>query len=126
MIRLSKKWEYALRAVMFLAQAGKDNYYTVFKLSEELNISESFLRRIISEVEKTKIIKSQKGRRGWISISKEPGQYSVYEILKAVEEEIRVIDFDANKKSPLLPAYKELQEGFEEVLKKYTFDKLFK
>ena len=67
MIKLSKKWSYAIKAVIFIAE----NYPKLQKIqdiSESLNISESLLRRIIAELDKSWVLITTKGREWWVTL----------------------------------------------------------
>ena len=62
MLKLSKKWNYALKTIIYLANSGNNSFLKIATISKDLNISESLLRRIISELEKSGIVKTTKGR----------------------------------------------------------------
>ena len=68
MLKLSKKWNYALKTIIYLANSGNNSFLKIATISKDLNISESLLRRIISELEKSGIVKTTKGRNWWIQI----------------------------------------------------------
>ena len=70
MLKLSKKWNYALKTIIYLANSGNNSFLKIATISKDLNISESLLRRIISELEKSGIVKTAKGRNWWIQIWK--------------------------------------------------------
>ncbi|USN59507.1 MAG: Rrf2 family transcriptional regulator [Candidatus Peribacteria bacterium] len=59
-------------------------------MAQKQEISENLLRRIISQLEKAGILATTKGRNGGIQLGKSPESISVYDILKAVGEELGI------------------------------------
>lgn len=131
MIKLSKKGSYALKAILFIAESSPD-MVKIKEISTNQNISESMLRRLIADLEKTKIIKTIKGRNWWVILKKELNKISIYDILFAVWENLAIRDctkwwtcensHDCNTTNVL----SDLQRGFNSLLKIYTLDKIKK
>lgn len=132
MIKLSKKGDYAVKTVVFLANNQQKEIFKIAEISKILNISESLLRRIISELEKSQIIKSIKWRNWGILIGKDFEKISVFDILEAVWEELGIADctkwINCERKSccETTDIYNLLQKWFNGVLKIYTLDKITK
>lgn len=132
MIKLSKKWDYALKTIIFLANNKDNSFFTILEISKKLNISESLLRRIISELEKSWIIKTVKGRWWWIFLWKELKNISIFDILNSVNEELWITNctkwlFCENQNCcDTTNIYNMLQKSFNWVLKIYTLDKIVK
>lgn len=131
MIKLSKKWWYALKAIIYIAE--RDNELTkIIDISGDLNISESLLRRIISELEKSWILITTKWRTGWVNLWMEVEDISVYDILNSIWEELWISDctkwlycgnINDCKTTNLLW---NLQKTFNGILKLQTIDKIIK
>ena len=132
MLKLSKKWNYALKTIIYLANSGNNSFLKIATISKDLNISESLLRRIISELEKSGIVKTAKGRNWWIQIWKNFSEISVFDVLLAVDEELGITDctkwfFCENQQNcDTTTVYKNLQKWFNWILKLYTLDKIAK
>ena len=132
MLKLSKKWNYALKTIIYLANSGNNSFLKIATISKDLNISESLLRRIISELEKSGIVKTTKGRNWWIQIWKNFSEISVFDVLLAVDEELGITDctkwlFCENQQNcDTKTVYKNLQKWFNWILKLYTLDKIAK
>ena len=132
MLKLSKKWNYALKTIIYLANSGNNSFLKIATISKDLNISESLLRRIISELEKSGIVKTTKGRNWWIQIWKNFSEISVFDVLLAVDEELGITDcttwlFCENQQNcDTTTVYKNLQKWFNWILKLYTLDKIAK
>jgi len=129
MIKLSNKWDYAMKAVVYLWK-NSSNLVKIWTISEKLHISESLLRRIIANLEKSDIIASVKGRNGWIKLWKEPKDISVYDILYSVWEELWVSDCTKwiscsnHEECYTTEIYSLIQKGLTWILKLYTLDKI--
>lgn len=100
MFQISKKTEYGLRAMIMLAknfkspacrQAGK-KFCSVKIISEKENISFDFLEKIISQLEKSKLVKSSKGVNGGYLLAKSPDKIDVRKIVEALEGSGSVCD----------------------------------
>ena len=131
MLKLSKKWWYALKAVLYIAE-NNGKLFKIIDLSNELNISESLLRRIISDLDRWWILLTIKGRLGWVKLWKSLEKISVYDILNIVWEELWVTDctkwifcenIDSCVTTNLLW---NLQKSFNWILKLQTLDKIIK
>ncbi len=131
MIKLSKKWSYALKAMLYIAEKNP-KLIKILDISNDLNISESLLRRIISELEKSAILITLKGRNGGVKLGMELEDISVYDILNSVWEELGVSDctkwltcdnFDNCSTTTL---FWNLQKSFNWILKLQTLDKIIK
>ncbi len=131
MLKLSKKWSYAVKAVIYIAQS-KAELVRVSDIAKDEDISESLLRRIISDLEKVHILSTLKGRKGWVKLWKLPTQISTYDILDAIWEELSItdctkwIDCDNHSSCTTTSLFWSLQTGFNTLLKIYTLDKIIK
>lgn len=131
MLKLSKKWSYAVKAVIYIAIYW-DWLVKVSNIAKDEDISESLLRRIISDLEKVHILETKKGRSGGVRLWKLPNQISTYDILEAIWEELSITDctkwLDCDKHSICTTTnlFWSLQSWFNTLLKIYTLDKVLK
>ena len=79
----TKASEYGLLAVISIAQ--KDIPQNVDKLSKELNLSKSFLAKILQSLAKDGILTSFKGASGGFILLRELEDIYIFDIIKAVE-----------------------------------------
>ena len=94
-MRITTKGRYALRAMLALAQMGKNGKMVSIKtLSEKENISAMFLEQIFFKLKKAGIVKSIRGPGGGFSFARPLDSLSVYEILHAAGEEMVVLPCD--------------------------------
>ena len=132
MIKLSKKWSYALKAVIYIAKNYNNDLIKITDISEKENISLWMLRRIISDLEKSGILETIKWRNWWIKLWKKIHQISLFDIFFAVWEELWITDCtkwlkckNSNNCSTELLLWN-LQKGFNTLLNIYTIDKIIK
>jgi len=131
MIKLSKKWDYALKAICYIADRPLELVH-IKDISVDEEISESMLRRIIANLEKAGIIRTTKGRNGWVQLAKAPNLITVYAILEAVWEELGLTDCTKwiyCEKKPdcyTTDVLWNLQRWFNTLLKIQTLDKIVK
>lgn len=130
MIKLSKKWDYGLKAISYIARQEKR--VRISDISKELDISESFLRRIVHNFEKKWLLTTIKGRNGGVFIEKNLQEISLYDILLSLEEDVFITQCTSGEYCKnqdvcvTTDVLKSLQKGFTALLKLYTLDKIIK
>ena len=83
---LTKKSEYALLSLISIAKS--DEPINVDVLSKELNISKSFLAKIMQNLAKHEIVVSHRGVNGGFALKKPYDQVTILEITTAAEEKV--------------------------------------
>ena len=73
------------------------------EISNRQNISLNFLEQIFSSLRKKRIVKSIRGPLGGYIFDKNPGSISIYEVIKAIDEDLKInrcngSDFGCNSK----------------------------
>jgi len=131
MIKLSKKWSYALKAIIFIAQ-NNSSLVKIKDISISEKISETLLRRIIADAEKSELVKTVKWRNWWVKLWKELSKISVFDILKSAGEELWITECtkwescsNLNNCSTTYLLWN-LQKWFNSLLKINTLDKIVK
>lgn len=130
MIKLSKKWDYGLKAISYIAHQKRR--VKISDISKELSISEPFLRRIIHDFEKKGLLKTIKWRNGWVFIDKNLQEISLYDIFLSLEEDLFITNCTSGEycknqdRCVTTDVLKSLQKGFTALLKLYTLDKIIK
>jgi Rrf2 family protein len=131
MIKLSNKWWYALKAVLFVAK-NKWNIVKIKEISGSQYISETLLRRIIADLERHWVLKTFKWRNGGVVLWKELNRLSVYDVLLAVWEELGITDCtkglecDRQHDCSTTNLLWNMQKSFNGILKLQTLDKIVK
>lgn len=131
MIKLSKKWSYAIKAMIYIWKNNTE-LKKVSDISNDWKIPEALLRRIIADLDKKGIIETIKWRNGWVRLWKKICEISIYDILDSVWEELWVSDCtkwilcDKHDSCMTTDFYMTLQKWMNWVLKLYTLDKIIK
>lgn len=83
-MKLSKTAEYALRILVFMAKEP-DRLHTAKQLVDELNISDKYLRRLMTDLSKSGFIRSSQGREGGYTFIKNIDEIYIYDVINSVE-----------------------------------------
>ena len=83
---ITKKSEYALLSLISIAKSNEPK--NVDELSRELNISKSFLAKIMQNLAKQNLVISHRGVNGGFALNKSWENITILEIVIAAEEKI--------------------------------------
>lgn len=84
-MKISTKGRYALRLMLDLAVNGRDGYVALKDIAERQNISKKYLEQIVPLLNKSGMLKTNRGYQGGYMLLKEPSEYTVGEILRISE-----------------------------------------
>lgn len=118
-MRATKKAQYALRAVIFLAK--KKEVSSLRSIAEAEGISFDYLEKILSKLEKSNLVESKKGVTGGYLLAKNPKSINLKDVFDAVGEPISLVDC-LKKRCPLdskcraIKAWKKVNTKIEEAL----------
>ncbi len=84
-MKISTKGRYALRTLLDLAEHRSDGYISLRDIAERQGVSKKYLEQIIPVLNKTDILKTNRGYQGGYKLAKEPSQYTVGMILRLTE-----------------------------------------
>lgn len=83
---LSKTCEYALRAMIYVAQQSrKGKVVNIKEISENIDSPELFIGKILQGLSKQGFLKSSKGRNGGFFISEKEAETSLADIIIAID-----------------------------------------
>ena len=87
---ISRKSDYALRAVDYLARFEEEHSTssgnaTTVQLAKDMEIPYRFLRSIIKELCTANIVKSRRGNLGGIRLARPSSDISIYDVLMAID-----------------------------------------
>jgi Rrf2 family protein len=85
----SKQVEYALRAVIHLAALAPAPR-TVEQIAKATKVPQAYLAKVVQELVRTGILRSQRGIGGGISLAKEPAALTILEVVNAVDPICRI------------------------------------
>ncbi len=131
MIKLSKTWDTALKALCYIADHSSE-LVQIKDIAIDQDISESHLRLVITDLSHAGIIETKQGRHGGVQLLKQPELITIFDILVAVWEELGITDCTkdiyCDKKTDCYTTdvLGSLQKGFNSLLKLHTLDKIIK
>ncbi len=92
-MRISKKSQYGLRAMVYLAKIySKRRPCPIKEISEKEGIPFNFLEKIISQLEKAGLVKAKKGSGGGYFLARSPVKTTVREIFNTLEKNIALVE----------------------------------
>ncbi len=127
MLKLSKKSEYDLMAVRYLAINSSGKYSTAKEISEYYDIPFELASKVLQRLVRKNVISSYQGIRGGYTLVKPPEQISLIEVIHAIEDNYSITDCmkenssqkDCNHfdccmiKNPLIKLQKEIDNLFQ-------------
>ena len=84
-MKISTKGRYALRMLYDLALHQEEGYVSLKDIADRQNISKKYLEQIVPLLNRSGILKTNRGNRGGYMLSKKPAEYTVADILTATE-----------------------------------------
>lgn len=84
-MKISTKGRYALRMLLDLALHQSDGFVALKDIAERQDISKKYLEQIVPLLNKSNLLKTNRGYQGGYMLSKPPEQYTVGEILRITE-----------------------------------------
>ena len=91
-MKISKKSQYGLRAMLYLAKAQKEKKITPLKeIAEKERIPFDFLEKIFSKLEKAGLVKAKKGSQGGYFLAKPAEKITPGGIVSVLEENIEIV-----------------------------------
>ena len=84
-MRISTKGRYALRLLLDLAEHQGDGYVALKDIAEMQMISKKYLEQIVPILNRSDILKTNRGYQGGYRLAKDPSKYTVGNILRLTE-----------------------------------------
>ncbi|MCH5194809.1 MAG: Rrf2 family transcriptional regulator [Oscillospiraceae bacterium] len=87
-MKISTKGRYALRMLLDLALHESDGFVALKDIAERQDISKKYLEQIVPLLNKSGLLKTNRGYQGGYMLAKAPGKYTVGEILRITEGDL--------------------------------------
>jgi Rrf2 family protein len=88
---ITRNTDYAIRALVYLAQTKKE-IASVEELARELKIPRAFLRRLLQVLGKKGILKSHKGKGGGFILRVAPEKIRIVELIRIFQGKIGIVN----------------------------------
>ena len=107
-MKISKKAQYGLRAMVYLAKhSSKEKVCPLKEISEKEDIPFDFLEKILSKLEKANLIRAKKGVQGGYFLVRKAKNIKLGEIIKVLEGEMVLVRCIDKKRKHICPREKE-------------------
>jgi len=84
-MKVSTKGRYALLMLLDLAEHKGDGFISLKEIAERQNISKQYLEQIVSLLNTSNILRTNRGKQGGYMLAKDPSECTVREILRITE-----------------------------------------
>jgi Rrf2 family protein len=84
-LELTRRGDYAVRAMLALAAHPEDGWLSVARISAAMGIPERFLPRVMAELVRTGLVEGRLGRTGGYRLARPAATISLLEVIRAVE-----------------------------------------
>lgn len=127
-MKVSTKGRYALRLLLDLAVNGEGNYVSLKDIAERQEISKKYLEQIVPLLNRSGLLRTNRGNQGGYMLSKEPSAYTVGEILRVTEGDlapVACLQFQPNtcpraEMCPTLFVWEGMKDAMENYLNSVT------
>jgi len=92
MLRFTKRADYGLMAIHYIATQGDDGAVSAKRIAEEFNIPPERLAKILQRLAKKKLIESHNGPKGGYVLTRGPEEITVGQVVRALEGPINIVE----------------------------------
>ena len=129
-LHLTKKTDYGLLLLSILANKKTGDQFSIKTIAKENKIPFSFLQKIANSLQKSGIIKSERGKYGGHALAKKPENITIKAVIESLEGQIAITQCSCSPKiscerSHLCKIKKSLRNINDEI-KKYFLSKTLK
>src|SRR5262249_51465982 len=94
-MKLSKRTEYGLRALIALAACPSPDVLTVPQIAQMHGISPKFLELVLCELRQHRLVGTRQGRGGGFSLSQSPAKVTIGAVVRALDDSFAPICGDS-------------------------------
>ena len=98
-MRISTKGRYALRMLVYLANRQDDGYISLKEIADSQDISKKYLEQIVPLLNKSGILRTNRGNKGGYMLAKKASDWTVGDVLRATEGNlapVSCLEFESN------------------------------
>jgi Rrf2 family protein len=126
-MRISRRAEYALRALLLIAKDQKEQVHQIQELSERGNIPVKFLEQILLSLRNEGLLTSKRGVGGGYSLRKRPSDINVLDIVELLDGPVAPLPCALDRpgepcgcpdpaRCPLRPLMRQARDAIRDVL----------
>ena len=91
MLRFTKRADYGLIAINYIAVHGDHGVVSAKRIADEFQIPSELLAKILQRLAKKKLITSQNGPKGGYVLARRPTEISVGDVVRALEGPVNIV-----------------------------------
>ncbi|MDD6193778.1 MAG: Rrf2 family transcriptional regulator [Lachnospiraceae bacterium] len=123
-MKVSTKGRYAIRFLLDLAKNSQGKPVRIKDIAGRQDISDKYLEQVVSVLHKAGFVKSVRGPQGGYTLTREPEEYTIGEILRLTEGNMAPVACLADEeneceradKCSTLPLWKKLDAAIRDVI----------
>lgn len=123
-MKISTKGRYALRMLIDLAEHRENGYIALKDIAKRQDISKKYLEQIVPILNRSDLLRTNRGNQGGYMLVKAPSQYTVGEILRLTEGNFAPVacvgknpeECSRSAECPTLPVWQGLYKVISEYL----------
>ena len=85
MMELTRKGEYAIRGIVYLASCPADQVCLLSDIAAAVDVPQTFLAKIFQQFSKIGLVRSYRGTGGGFILGRQPDKITLLEVVEAVE-----------------------------------------
>ena len=131
MMELTRKGEYAIRGIVYLAAQPPDQVCLLSDIAAAVDVPQTFLAKIFQQFSKIGLVRSYRGTGGGFVLGRTPEKISLLEVVEAVEGSIlpnRCVtsddECDRSGSCKVHPVWVKVQEQVRDILAKVSLKEL--
>lgn len=131
MMELTRKGEYAIRGIVYLASRPGDQVCLLSEIAAAVDVPQTFLAKIFQQFSKIGLVRSYRGTGGGFVLGRAPDKITLLEVVEAVEGPItpnRCVtgsgDCNRSTECNVHPVWMKVQEQVRELLNGITLKEL--
>jgi Rrf2 family transcriptional regulator, iron-sulfur cluster assembly transcription factor len=87
---IKRNTDYALRALVHMAETPDMAIYPLARLATATGAPETFLRKVVQKLDAAGVLVTRRGRGGGVSFRKDPDQITVLEVVEACQGPVAI------------------------------------
>jgi len=130
-MQITRQADYAVRAMVYLAQLGQDRRAATSQIAQDKQIPPSFLAKIVSQLSVAGLLQTSRGAHGGVSLARSPEEITLLDVVEAIDGPILLNECVSEnngcvfgEKCPMKPVWCDAQAELVNNLKNTTFAKI--
>lgn len=127
MLKISRKTEYAIRGMIYLAGQPRDQFVMIKEITKATKTSSVFMAKIFQTLGNANLVVSSRGVSGGVRLSRKPERITLKEIVEATEGPVIMNMCVLDEKSCCFSnvcsahvAWKKIKDSISEMMEDFT------